>query len=111
MGSNSITCWNSKKPYTTENFGVVAHNNDTMIYPSDLNIDDEGNLWVMTNTLPYFIYTSLNGEEYNFKIWQETTTNAVKGTPCEIPSLPVEVTTLRYFNINSEDDEESIIFN
>lgn len=35
---NGVGCWNSKVPHTPHNFHILARNNQTMIYPSDLNV-------------------------------------------------------------------------
>lgn len=38
VGRNGISCWNTAKPYVPENHILLAQNNQTMIYPSDLNV-------------------------------------------------------------------------
>lgn len=36
----------------------------------------------MTNSLPRFIYSELNPNEYNFRIWANTLPNSVTNTKC-----------------------------
>lgn len=35
---NAIGCWNTAKPLDRDNFHIVAQDNTTMIYPSDINV-------------------------------------------------------------------------
>lgn len=38
VGINGVACWNSAKPFTQENHAIIARNDQTMIYPGDLNV-------------------------------------------------------------------------
>lgn len=38
VGTNAISCWNTAKPFTPQNHVILAQNNQTMIYPGDLNV-------------------------------------------------------------------------
>lgn len=38
VGINGIGCWNTNTPHRPENVAVLARNNQTMIYPSDLTV-------------------------------------------------------------------------
>ncbi|KAH8318747.1 hypothetical protein KR074_005246 [Drosophila pseudoananassae] len=80
---NGVGCWKSSQPFTVENHGTVDSNARDMIYPSDLSIDDEGTIWVMSNSMPIFIYSTLDTNEYNFRIWKQSTRVAKRGTACE----------------------------
>lgn len=82
VGRNAIGCWNTKRPFTPANHAVVHRDNTRMVYPSDMSVDREGTLWVMSNTMPRFIYASLNENEYNFRVWKGKVTDVVDGTVC-----------------------------
>lgn len=43
---NGVSCWNSKKRFSTINHILFAQNNETMVYTADLQ--------VFCNTLQYF---------------------------------------------------------
>lgn len=78
--NNAVTCWN------TEHVGfnhkdVVFQNNETMIYGNDLNVVD-GKLWFMSNRMPKYIYSKLDPNDYNFRIFMESTRDAVKDKRC-----------------------------
>ncbi|XP_023294204.2 L-dopachrome tautomerase yellow-f2-like isoform X1 [Lucilia cuprina] len=79
---NGVGCWNTRKPFNAANHGQVAQNEQTMIYPSDLTIDEDGTMWVMTNSMPIFIYSTLDTNKFNFRVWKQNTVTAVQNTVC-----------------------------
>uniref|UniRef100_A0A1Y9G9K3 Yellow protein n=1 Tax=Anopheles albimanus TaxID=7167 RepID=A0A1Y9G9K3_ANOAL len=82
VNRNSIGCWNSAQRFEPETHGIVHLDNKDFIYPSDMTLDNEGELWVMTNGLPRWIYASLNLDEYNFRVWRQKPAKAIAGTIC-----------------------------
>lgn len=80
---NAIGCWNTRKEFTIENQGIVAHDDEALIFPNDLRIDGDGNLLVLSNRMPVFMFSTLNAEEHNFRIMMGKTSEIIKGTPCE----------------------------
>ncbi|EDW42380.1 L-dopachrome tautomerase yellow-f [Drosophila sechellia] len=80
---SGVGCWKTSKTFSTENHGSVYSNSSEMIYPSDLTIDEEGYIWVMSNSMPIFVYSKLDVEKYNFRIWRQSTLLAKRGTVCE----------------------------
>lgn len=83
INKNGIGCWNTKKPFTAENQGVVAEDDEDLVYPNDLRIDGEGNLLVLSNRMPLFIYSELPAGEVNYRVLAMKTTELIKETPCE----------------------------
>lgn len=83
VNRNSIGCWNTNRPFTPDNHGIVHLDNEEMIYPADLKIDTEGNLWVISNRLPIWIYSRLNTTDVNYRIWRQSAFRAAAGTICE----------------------------
>lgn len=108
---NGIGCWNTKFPLNPSNLHLIAQDNTTMIYPSDINVRDEnqiiqfmilfqillsifvvlvllqidsdGFIWVMTNNLPVYSYASIDPNQFNYRIWKAPVERAIKGTPCD----------------------------
>lgn len=37
---------------------------------------------MMTNTMPVFIYSRLDTNSYNFRVWRQSVNDAVRGTVC-----------------------------
>lgn len=83
INHNEIGCWNTKKPFTVENQGVVAADNETLVFPNELRIDGEGNLLVLSNRMPLFIYADLPTADVNYRVFVGKTQEIIKGTPCE----------------------------
>ncbi|XP_032593561.1 L-dopachrome tautomerase yellow-f2 isoform X2 [Drosophila grimshawi] len=81
--TNGVGCWNINKPFSPANHGIVDSNAETMIYPSDLTIDEAGTIWVMTNSMPIFIYSTLDSNVFNFRIWKQDVNEAKRNTICE----------------------------
>lgn len=88
VATNGAACWSTAKPLTPDNIAVIARNDQAMIYPGDLNVDSEGVIWMMTNTMPRFIYSSLNPNEVNFRIWRQPVVDAIRGTVCDVSQTP-----------------------
>lgn len=82
ISTNSVGCYSTKKPITPVNHGLIHKDDQKMLYPADLMIDTEDNMWVMSNTMPRFIYSSLNPNEVNFRVWKANVYEAIKNTPC-----------------------------
>ncbi|XP_062558540.1 L-dopachrome tautomerase yellow-f2-like [Armigeres subalbatus] len=79
---NAVGCWNSATDFHPENQGIVHLDNEGMIYPADLTIDNDGTIWVISNRLPIWIYSKLDVDEYNYRIWRQTSAKAINGTIC-----------------------------
>jgi hypothetical protein len=92
---SSVGCWDTNKPYTKENLGVVEQNQEIINFPNDMKLDHEEplqNLWVLSNRLPRFLYAELNYNQYNFRILRTDINKAVSGTICDPrqPHVPVK---------------------
>ncbi|XP_055850347.1 uncharacterized protein LOC129914921 [Episyrphus balteatus] len=83
--TNGVGCWNTKTTdFSANNHGIVAQDPETMIYPSDVTIDQEGTLWVMTNSMPIWIYSTMDPNIVNFRIWKQNVKDAAANTVCEV---------------------------
>lgn len=86
INKNGIGCWNSRKfpnEYSADTNALVASDNETMVFPNDLKVDRDSNLWVLTDRLPLFIYRSLKKDDINFRILKAPVSEAIKGTVCD----------------------------
>lgn len=83
IGRNAIGCWNANKPFNPMNHAIVAQDNEKMIYPADLKVDRNGTVWVITNTMPVFIYSQLDTNKFNFRVWRARARDLVLGTVCQ----------------------------
>lgn len=83
VNKDGIGCWNSRKPYTPDTQGIIDSDSDALVFPNDLKIDRNGNLWVLSDRLPVFIYKKLNPNEFNYRILTGKVSELILGTPCE----------------------------
>jgi len=81
INRDAIACWNVKKPFTPENQGLVDSDSDSLVFPNDLKVDNEGYLYVLSDRMPLFIYSSLK-PEFNYRILRGKTSEIISGTPC-----------------------------
>lgn len=38
VATNAIACWNTAKPFEPRNIGMIARDDQYMIYPADINV-------------------------------------------------------------------------
>lgn len=80
---NALGCWNSKFPYQA-NFLAIADKDDIgMIFPSDVKIDDQANVWVMSDRMPLFLMSTLDYTDINFRVYFAPLKVLVQGTICD----------------------------
>ncbi|XP_018327321.1 L-dopachrome tautomerase yellow-f2 [Agrilus planipennis] len=80
ISKDAIGCWNTKKPLNEQNLGIVAQDNEKLIFPNDLTIDQERNLWVLSNKMANFIYRGLNTDEINYRVLKTTVDDAISSS-------------------------------
>lgn len=80
---NAVGCWNTGEKFSAENHDLVLKDDLQMVYPSDLTMDNKGNVWVLSNRMPEYVYARLNENAFNFKIWKGKASEIIKGTKCE----------------------------
>ncbi|XP_043250905.1 protein yellow isoform X1 [Colletes gigas] len=84
---NAIACWKPQDMFTTQQQDLIYTDNVTMIFPNDLKIDQNGQIWVLSDRLPTFMYSQLNLDDYNFRVLTGSTRDAINGTVCSMESL------------------------
>lgn len=83
VNKDGIGCWNASKPYTPDTQGIIDSDSNALVFPNDLKIDRNGELWVLSDRLPVFIYKNLNPDEFNTRILTGKVSELILGTPCE----------------------------
>ncbi|KAL1138491.1 hypothetical protein AAG570_008554 [Ranatra chinensis] len=90
VNKNAVGCWNSyafPDNYSPLTNAIVAADNETMVFPNDLKVDRNSNLWVLTDRLPTFMYKRLDTKDVNFRVLMAPVQEAIKGTVCEAPKF------------------------
>lgn len=81
---NAVACWRTTNPsYTMESQGRVFMSNVTMVFPNDIKVDANNNLWVLSDRLPIFMYSRLNESDVNFRILTAPVADAIRNTSCD----------------------------
>lgn len=82
---NAVACWKtSNKEYLMKNQGRIYMNDITMVYPTDIKVDYNDNLWILSNRLPIWMYAHLDPNESNFRIFSAPVVDAISHTACDI---------------------------
>lgn len=83
VNKDGVSCWNAGKPYNPDTQGIVDTDSDALVFPNDLKVDVDGNLWVLSDRMPIFLYKKLNPAEFNYRILKGKVSDLILGTPCE----------------------------
>lgn len=80
---NAVGCWNGAKTYTPKNHAVVDKDDTALIFPADVKVDFNKNVWVISDKMPNFLIDKLDYNIINFRILFAPVDVLVKGTVCE----------------------------
>ncbi|XP_023015262.2 L-dopachrome tautomerase yellow [Leptinotarsa decemlineata] len=83
IDQNAIGCWNSEMEYKSENHGIVDKDDEELIFPADVKVDRNENLWVISDRMSNFLLSSLNYNDINFRVMFAPIDVLVKDTVCE----------------------------
>ncbi|XP_026751192.1 protein yellow [Galleria mellonella] len=83
VNRDGVACWNSNKPYTPENNPLVITDPKLFEFTNDIKVDNENNLWMLSDKMPRFIYSELDVNDINFRIFSISTSEAIAGTTCQ----------------------------
>nr|XP_022906567.1 L-dopachrome tautomerase yellow-f2-like [Onthophagus taurus] len=84
LNLNAIACWKTSNPsYTMQSQGRIYMSNVTMVFPNDLKVDFDGNLWALSDKLPMFLYDKLDPDVVNFRVLTGSVKEAIQGTTCD----------------------------
>ncbi|XP_043064350.1 protein yellow [Drosophila ficusphila] len=86
---NEVACWRTATEFKHSTQSRIYRSNDTLIFPSDIKVDDQKRLWVLSNQLPVFIYDELYPGSINFRIFTASVKEAIENTACEIRTSPL----------------------
>lgn len=56
---------------------------ESFVYPADVELDKNGLLWALYNRLPKFQYSILDPDDVNIRIFNGIVRNIIKGTGCD----------------------------
>lgn len=87
VSKSAVGCWNSRNGGHLESHqAIIETDNTTLSFPNDLKIENRGSekyIWVLSNRLHKYLYSSLSPSDYNFRILRANAADAVRGTICQ----------------------------
>uniref|UniRef100_A0A182T3X3 Protein yellow n=1 Tax=Anopheles maculatus TaxID=74869 RepID=A0A182T3X3_9DIPT len=86
IDQNAVGCWHSSLPYSPEYHGIVDVDNVELVFPADVKIDDEEQVWVISDRMPVFLIADLDYSDVNFRIFSAPLSTLVAGTVCDVQS-------------------------
>lgn len=84
VDQNAIGCWNSALSYKPQNLGVVDKDDVGLVFPSDIKVDHEEIVWVMSDRMPVFLEAELDYSDINFRIYTAPLDILLQATVCEV---------------------------
>ncbi|XP_026747337.1 protein yellow-like [Trichoplusia ni] len=83
IDQNAIGCWRGDLPYKPQNHAVVDKDDAGLIFPSDVKIDADRNVWVISDRMPVFLESTLDYSDINFRIYTAPLDMLVQETVCQ----------------------------
>lgn len=84
IDQNAIGCWHTSMPHEPNYHGVVDRDDVGLIFPADVKVDENRNVWVISDRMSIFLNTNLNYNDINFRIYTTSLKSLVSGTVCDI---------------------------
>lgn len=85
IDQNAIGCWNSALPLKPQNTAIVDKDDVGLIFPCDIKIVDELEVWVISDRMSAFLEneSGLDYSDINFRIFTAPLDTLISGTVCE----------------------------
>lgn len=113
IGQNAVGCWHESMPSAPEYHAVVDRDDVGLVFPSDVKIDENRNVWVMSDRMPVFLIAELDWSDINFRIFMAPLDTLVAGTVCDpqrknfvgryLTEAPKTIGSSRYLGANAFD--------
>lgn len=84
VDQNAVGCWHTSMPYGPSFHGIVDRDDDGLIFPADVKIDKNRNVWVLSDRMPRFLISNLDYNDINFRIYSAPLSTLIGGTVCDI---------------------------
>lgn len=82
IDQNAVGCWNSATAYTPRNHDVVDRDDEALVFPADVKIDETNTVWVISDRMPVFLIAELDYSDINFRIFSAPLDSLLAGTVC-----------------------------
>lgn len=87
---NALDCWSTTNTdYSTNTQGRVYTSAQELVFPSEVMIDTEDRLWVLSNKLQEFIYDEIYPGRVNYRVLTANVVDAIANTVCDTKVKPL----------------------
>lgn len=107
IDQNAIGCWHSSLPYSPEYHGIVDKDDVTLVFPSDVKIDDTNTVWAMSDRMPVFLIAELDYTDINFRIFSAPLKSLVADTVCDVNKQFSRIITSAYTRAPTQNIAEA----
>lgn len=84
VDQNAVGCWHSSLPYSPQFHAVVDRDDVGLVFPVDVKIDENKEVWVMSDRMPVFLISELDYNDINFRIYSAPLQNLIENTVCDV---------------------------
>lgn len=84
IDQNAIGCWHTTMPYEPQYHGIVDRDDVGLVFPADVKVDENQNVWVLSDRMPVFLIADLDYTDVNFRIYSASLSSLITGTVCDI---------------------------
>lgn len=86
IAQNAIGCWNAEKGISKETAVIIDYDPVSLVFPNDIRMDEERNLWVVTDRLFHFIQGFMDPNDVNYRILTVKIDDLIEGSVCDKPN-------------------------
>ncbi|XP_016995421.2 protein yellow [Drosophila takahashii] len=84
IDQNAVGCWHSSMPYSPQFHGIVDRDDVGLVFPADVKIDENKNVWVLSDRMPVFLLSDLDYADTNFRIYTAPLATLIENTVCDL---------------------------
>ncbi|XP_016948849.1 protein yellow [Drosophila biarmipes] len=84
IDQNAVGCWHSSMPYSPQFHGIVDRDDVGLVFPADVKIDENKDVWVLSDRMPVFLLSDLDYSDINFRIYTAPLATLIENTVCDL---------------------------
>ncbi|XP_016938824.2 protein yellow [Drosophila suzukii] len=84
IDQNAVGCWHSSMPYSPQFHGIVDRDDVGLVFPADVKIDENKDVWVLSDRMPVFLLSDLDYADINFRIYTAPLATLIENTVCDL---------------------------
>ncbi|XP_053614684.1 L-dopachrome tautomerase yellow-f-like isoform X2 [Plodia interpunctella] len=82
LSKNGLACWNVDRPFDADNTPLLFSDCQMMEFPNDVKVDNESNIWILSDRQSRFLYESMDFDQVNFRVLSAPASLMIQETAC-----------------------------